>query len=71
MDLEQPIHKRNLPAPGPGEVLCGPADEQSLSEITPEGVRLLADFILLLARWDRNLTSSQSELLPTTHREAA
>jgi hypothetical protein len=71
VDLEQPIRERSLPAPGPEEVLYGPADEQSMSETTPQGVRLLADFILLLARWDRMLTSSQSEPLRATQQEAA
>jgi hypothetical protein len=40
-------------------------------EITPEGVRLLADFILLLAKWDRMLKSPESEMPPETQQEAA
>ena len=71
MDVEQPIRQPNRLSAGSEEVLCRPAGEQSIPEVTPEGVRHLADFILLLAKWDRKLTSSQSELLPTTQREAA
>jgi hypothetical protein len=68
---EQPFRKRDLPLPGPREVLCVPSVEQPVHEITPEGVRLLADFILLLAKWDRMLKSPESEMPPETQQEAA
>jgi hypothetical protein len=69
--IEQPFRRRDLPPPDPEEVLCVPAVEQPVPEITPEGVRLLADFFLLLAKWDRMLKSSESEMPPKTQQEAA
>jgi hypothetical protein len=71
VDIEQPIRKRVLSSPGREAVLCGPAVEQPVPEIMPEGVRLLADFILLLAKWDRMLKSSEGEMPPVTQQEAA
>jgi hypothetical protein len=71
VDIEKPTRKRNLPSPGPERVVDRTAVDQFEPEITPEGLRSLADFVLLLAKWDRMLSSSQSDLPPVTHREAA
>lgn len=71
MDLGQPIRKSILSSPGPEEVRSGFAVEPSVPEITPEGVRQLADLILLLAKWDRMLKSSESKVPPVTQQEAA
>lgn len=71
MDRHPPIRKHNPPALRPEEVFSESAGGQSMPEITSEGVRQLADFILLLAKWDRMLTSSESEPFTATNREAA